>query len=202
MAELPLVVAMTGASGAIYGKRLVEELLAAGREVHFTLSPSALEVIRCELQIEQRIEDFSPGALFAGKIDRLRFWRPNNLSAGIASGSFRTAAMAIVPCSMSTLSALATGNGTNLIHRAGEVHLKERRPLILTPRETPLSLIGLRNMVAVAEAGATVLPAMPGFYRIPTSIDDMVNFIVGRICDQLGVECQLTNRWGNERCDA
>ena len=117
--------------------------------------------------------------------------------AGIASGSFRTAGMVICPCSMGTLAALATGNGSNLIHRAGEVHLKERRKLILVPRETPLSLIAIENMATVTRAGAIVLPAMPGFYHRPTKLEDLVNFVVSRICDHLGVDVNLIDRWGD-----
>ncbi|HYT92823.1 MAG TPA: UbiX family flavin prenyltransferase, partial [Gemmataceae bacterium] len=116
--------------------------------------------------------------------------------AGIASGSFRTAGMAVCPCSMGTVAAIAHGLSQNLIHRAADVHLKERRKLILIPRETPLSLVQLRNLTLCAEAGAVVLPAMPGFYTRPQSLQDAVDFVVGRICDQLGVEHQLFRRWG------
>lgn len=196
MADLPLVVAMTGASGAVYGQRLVESLLAAGREVHFTMSAAAALVVHQELQIEVSINRFVATSLFSNASDRLVWHHPQDLAAGIASGSFRTAGMAIVPCSMSSLAAIATGNGANLIHRAADVHLKERRKLVLTPRETPLSLIGLRNMVAVTEAGAVLLPAMPGFYHRPEKIDDLVAFVVGRICDQMGVEQRLVPVWG------
>lgn len=119
-------------------------------------------------------------------------------SAGIASGSFLTGGMVICPCSMGTLSSVATGQSQNLIHRAADVHLKERRKLIVVPRETPLSIIALSNMKVLAEAGATILPAMPGFYHDPTSISDLVDFVVARICDQLGVPHALTKRWGGD----
>ncbi|WP_397569401.1 UbiX family flavin prenyltransferase [Schlesneria sp. T3-172] len=119
-------------------------------------------------------------------------------SAGIASGSFLTSGMVICPCSMGTLSSVATGQSQNLIHRAADVHLKERRKLVLVPRETPLSAIALGNMKVLAEAGATILPAMPGFYHDPKSISDLVDFIVARICDQLGVKHALTKRWGDD----
>lgn len=196
MNDLPIVIAMTGASGAAYGKRLVEVLLSAGREVHFTFSGSAAQVIREELGLVVSQQRFDASAFFAASTERLRYWHETDLGAGIASGSFKTAGMAIVPCSMSTLAALATGHGINLIHRAAEVHLKERRKLILTPRETPLSLIGLRNMVAVTEAGAVVLPAMPGFYHKPTSIEQLIDFVVARICDQFGIDLKLLPAWG------
>ena len=116
--------------------------------------------------------------------------------AGIASGSFPTAGMVVCPCSMGTVAAIAHGLSQNLIHRAADVHLKERRKLILVPRETPLHLVQLRNLATCAEAGAVVLPAMPAFYLRPTSLDDLVNFVVARICDQLGVPHRLAARWG------
>ncbi|MBY0513584.1 MAG: UbiX family flavin prenyltransferase, partial [Gemmataceae bacterium] len=115
-----------------------------------------------------------------------------------ASGSFLTAGMAVCPCSMGTLAAIAHGTSENLIHRAADVHLKERRKLVLVPRETPLGLVQLRNMVAVAEAGAVVLPAMPAFYTRPRGIPDMIDFVVGRVCDQFGVEHRLLERWGDD----
>jgi 4-hydroxy-3-polyprenylbenzoate decarboxylase len=118
-----------------------------------------------------------------------------NFQAGIASGSFLTAGMVVCPCSMGTAAAIAHGLSQNLIHRAADVHLKERRPLILVPRETPLHVIQLRNLTACAEAGAVVLPAMPAFYIRPQSLQDAIDFIVGRICDHLGVAHHLSPRW-------
>lgn len=194
--DLPLVVAITGASGVIYGKTLVEVLLRAGREVHLTISPSASLVFQEELGVVLDLNNLRTEQWLEAPGDRLRYWNHLDFRAGIASGSFRTAGMAIVPCSMSTLGAIANGTGTNLIHRAAEVHLKERRKLILTPRETPLHLIGLENMAAVTRAGAIVLPAMPGFYHRPASIADLVAFVVARICDQLEVPMSGAQRWG------
>ena len=119
-------------------------------------------------------------------------------SAGIASGSFLTAGMVLCPCSMGTLSSIACGASTNLIQRAADVHLKERRPLVLVPRETPLGLITLENMVRLTQAGATVMPSMPGFYQNPTKVSDLVDFVVARICDHLKVPHDLIPRWGED----
>ena len=165
--------------------------------MHLAISPAAIQVFQTELGVTTEANHFDIHSLLQSDVNRLVVWNHQNLTAGIASGSFRTAGMVIVPCSMSTLSAVAHGQGLNLIHRAADVHLKERRKLILVPRETPLSLVALENMTAVTRAGAIVLPAMPGFYHQPRSIDDLIDFVVSRICDQLGVENLLINRWGN-----
>jgi 4-hydroxy-3-polyprenylbenzoate decarboxylase len=225
-----LVVAMTGASGSVYGLRLVEVLISAGHSVHITISPAAVEVFKRELGLTLNLDNFHPEQLLISedqveRDSRLKSLKPIGLSsyaassvfsdsavytgkmiyhhyrdysAGIASGSFLTGGMVICPCSMGTLASLATGQSQNLIHRAADVHLKERRKLIVVPRETPLSVIALDNMKRLAEAGAVILPAMPGFYHDPKSIPDLVDFIVARICDQLGVEHDLTKRWGTE----
>ena len=198
-----LVVAMTGASGAPYSVRLVEVLLRAGRTVHLTISPAAVQVFEQEvgraLQLDEH--EFDPRVLLGPSIvgldtARIHYHHYRNFRAGIASGSFLTGGMVICPCSMGTLAAVAHGVSENLIHRAADVHLKERRKLVLVPRETPLGLIQLRNMAAVVEAGAVVVPAMPAFYTRPRSIADMVDFVVGRICDQLGIAHDLLTRWG------
>ncbi len=200
---MDLVVAMTGASGAAYGVRLVEVLLRAGRRVHLTISPAGVEVLATELGRAVALDEakFDPVALLgkaAADLDlsRLRYHHVRNFRAGIASGSFLTGGMAVCPCSMGTLAAIAHGHSENLVHRAADVHLKERRKLVLVPRETPLGLVQLRNMTAAAEAGAVVLPAMPAFYTHPRGLADIVDFIVGRVCDQLGVAHGLFARWG------
>ncbi len=203
MASGDLVVAFTGASGVPYGVRLVEVLLRAGRGVHLTVSPGAAEVVQQELGIALQLDPgaFDSrdlfGAVAAGlDLTRLYYHHFRDFRAGIASGSFLTAGMAICPCSMGTLAAVAHGISENLIHRAADVHLKERRKLVLLPRETPLGLTALKNMVAATEAGAVILPAMPAFYHRPQRIADMVDFVVGRVCDQFGVEHHLLKRWG------
>jgi 4-hydroxy-3-polyprenylbenzoate decarboxylase len=201
MAANDLVLALTGASGAPYGVRLLEVLLRAGCTVHLVLSPAAVQVIEQELDRRVRLDRFALADLLgdaALTLDagQVRYHHFMDFQAGIASGSFRTAGMVVCPCSMGTVGAIAHGLSQNLIHRAADVHLKERRPLILVPRETPLHLIQLRNLTACAEAGAVILPAMPAFYTRPQSLPEAIDFIVGRICDQLGIEHQLLQRWG------
>ena len=192
-----VVIAMTGASGAPYAVRLLQVLCRAGRTIHLCVSPSAALVLREEMDLEVALDSFDP-AIFGGLGEgRLVYHHYQDFTAGIASGSFPTAGMVIIPCSMSTLGAIASGITTNLITRAADVHLKERRKLILVPRETPLSLIHLENMVTATRAGAIVLPAMPGWYHRPRRLDDIINFVVSRICDQLGVPNALIERWGN-----
>ncbi|SFI27408.1 UbiX family flavin prenyltransferase [Planctomicrobium piriforme] len=207
------VVAITGASGSAYAVRLLDVLMATGNEVHLTISPAAVKVFQEELGIEIRINDFSLEQLkplrtpnssalqLAASGDlptgRLIYHHYQDYSAGIASGSFLTSGMVVCPCSMGTLASLANGISTNLIHRAADVHLKERRKLIVVPRETPLGSIQLQNMKTLADAGAVILAAMPGFYHQPKTIQDLVDFVVARICDQLGVKADLMKRWGN-----
>ncbi len=202
MAEsLPLVVAITGASGAAYGVRLVEVLLAAGKTVHLSISTSGQAVIEEELSRRVDLERFDLPTLLGGPsptTGRLHYHHHKNLMAPIASGSFLTTGMVICPCSGTTLASVAHAIGENLIHRAAEVHLKERRKLVVVPRETPLSLPQLKNMQAIHEAGAVVLPASPGFYAGAETVADLVDFVVARICDQLGVDHSLMRRWGTD----
>ncbi len=214
----PIVVALTGASGVVYGVRLIQALIELGRETHVTISPAGRTVLQHELSIELTDDDFATERFLekaeaalqrfgvvpvASQRDAslLHFHRHDDFMAAIASGSFRTAGMAICPCSGGTLAAVACGLSSNLIHRAAAVHLKERRPLILTPRETPLSLIHLDNLRRVCELGAIVLPAMPGWYQGVESLADLIDFIVARILDQLHVEHHLSVRWGNDHLD-
>jgi len=197
-----IALAMTGASGAQYGLRLLQCLIAAGRPVHLMLSRPAIIVIGSEtdehmpgrpLDIERHFTErlgASPG--------QLRVYGQEEWTACVASGSGAPAAMVVCPCSMATLSAIAVGASRNLIERAADVMIKERRVLILVPRETPFSAIHLRNMLAVAEAGGVVLPANPGFYHRPARVDDLVDYIVARILDHLGIEQELMPKWGAE----
>jgi flavin prenyltransferase len=191
-----LVVAMTGASGAPYAIRLLHVLIRTGRRVHLTVSLSAVKVLRDELGLDLDIDAPDLSALGIRDAGRVLYHHYGDFSAGIASGSCPTGGMVIVPCSMSTLGSIAAGISTNLITRAADVHLKERRKLILVPRETPFSLIHLENMVRVTQAGAVVLPAMPGWYHRPRRLEDLVDFVVARICDQLGIANAITPRWG------
>ncbi len=199
MASKTIVVGMTGASGSAYAVRLLDVLLGAGCTVHLSISPAAVEVFDREIGRPLNLECFDPAALLGrapGDGARLRYHRFRDFSAGIASGSFPTDGMVVCPCSMGTLAAIAHGMSENLIQRAADVHLKERRKLIVVPRETPLGVVQLRNMTALTEAGAVVLPAMPGFYHRPQLVADLVDFVVARVCDQLGVAPDLAARWG------
>lgn len=226
----PLVVAMTGASGALYAIRLLDCLMRAGETVHLTISPSAAMVLRQELGIAVDVHRFQLDDLLRSRLgsepstttdlerlvaetlgqlstslerrgggaDAIHYHHHGDFMAPIASGSFLTKGMVICPCSGSTLSAVIHGASNNLVQRAADVHLKERRRLVLVPRETPLSSIQLRNMLQASEAGAVVLPAMPGWYHGVRSLGDLVDFVVARILDQLGVENTLVKRWGSQ----
>jgi 4-hydroxy-3-polyprenylbenzoate decarboxylase len=198
-----LFLAITGASGAIYGARALQALSAAGCDVGVCASDAALQVAGHELfgmgprpaasdeEITARLLDrYATGPGSVEMVD------PRDLTSRYASGSSRLDGMLVAPCSMSTLAAIAHGTGTNLIHRAADVALKERRRLVLVARETPLSAVHLENMLTATRAGATVLPAAPGFYNLPESLGDLVDFVVGRALDQLGVEHGLVRRWG------
>ncbi len=180
-----LVVAITGSSGVVYGMRLLEVCKQTGIKTDLIISQAAETILKLEL----------------GKtVDELRklatqSYSPDDLAAPPASGSYPVDGMTIVPCSMKTLGAIASGVSADLIARAADVMLKEGRPLVLVPRETPLNLIHLENMAKLRRAGATILPAMPAFYHKPKAIPDLVDFIVGRILDVFGVEHQLYQRW-------
>lgn len=200
MSDRPIVVAITGASGAPYAVRLLEALVAAEREVQLIVSSHGLRLLQTEMAID------SVAALRervgAAQWDRhIALFDDNDRGASPASGSALNAGMVICPCSMGTLSAIAVGASRSLVERAADVALKERRPLLLVPRETPLSAIHLENMLRVTRAGAVVMPASPGFYHRPASVDDLVNFVVARVLDHLGVPQRLAARWGSDESE-
>jgi len=198
MADRPVVVAITGASGAPYAVRLLELLVAAERDVQLIVSSHGLRLLRTELSIES-IDALRERIGGAGWDRRVRVFDDGDRGAAPASGSALNAGMVICPCSMGTLSAISVGASRSLVERAADVALKERRPLILVPRETPLSAVHLENMLRVTRAGAVVMPAAPGFYHRPTRIDDLIDFIVARVLDHLGVSHTIGQRWGGER---
>jgi 4-hydroxy-3-polyprenylbenzoate decarboxylase len=191
-----IIVAVTGASGARYAIRLLQALVDSECRAHLTISEAGAKLLKHEMHIDIDLENFSPAALTCRANAQITYHHYKNIAAPIASGTFPVDAMVIIPCSMSTLAGVASGAGTNLILRAADVTLKEGRKLVLVPRETPLGTIALENMLRLSRAGACVLPAMPAFYHDPKSIEDMVDFVVGKTLDQLGVEHDLFPRWG------
>jgi 4-hydroxy-3-polyprenylbenzoate decarboxylase len=190
--KLPVVLAITGASGAPYGVRLLEVLAGAGVPVWLVVSGHGFRLLRAECGIAD-LDGLK--AATGGKWDSVRVFPDDDRGAFPASGSQRTAGMVICPCSMGTVAAVASGTSRSLVERAADVTLKERRKLILVPRETPMSLVHLRNLVAVTEAGATVVPAAPGFYHRPTQVAELVDFVVQRILDQLALDISIARRW-------
>jgi 4-hydroxy-3-polyprenylbenzoate decarboxylase len=195
------VVAITGASGSVYGLRLISELLRSGERVSLILTSAGRQVLNHETGLEwsaeikvqrQQVQEyFASIAVDCLAIDD--FW------AGAASGSAAADAMIIAPCSMGTLGRIAAGLSGNLLERAADVMLKERRSLLLVPRETPFNNIHLENLLRLSQSGAVILPAMPGFYHGPETIEDLVDFVVGKILDQLDVQHSLFTRWGEDR---
>ncbi len=181
-----MIIGMSGASGIVYGVRLLELLAAAGVETHLVASKSALVTLAHETDLKWADVRAKAHAVHAN----------DDVTASIASGSFRTEGMIIAPCSMKTLGEIASGAAQTLISRAADVVLKERRRLTIVPRETPLHLGHLRNMVAVTEMGAIVAPPVPAFYARPASIDDMVDHTVGRLLDLYGIDAGVVKRWG------
>jgi 4-hydroxy-3-polyprenylbenzoate decarboxylase len=198
-----IALAMTGASGALYGLRLLESLLEAGETVDFMISAPGQVVVSTEsdLSLSGRPAEIQRilTERFGARDGQLRVFGREEWSAPIASGSGVPRAMVICPCTMGTLAAVACGMSDNLIDRAADVVLKEGRKLILVPRETPFSVIHLENMLRLARMGAVILPPNPGFYHQPRTLDDLVNFIVARILDQLGIAQALVPRWGDEQ---
>lgn len=186
-----IVVGITGASGSIYAKRLVEELLRVNIEVHVIATVMGESVFGYEL--EHTYKEWCEG--LTSKYPYFKVQQVDNLFAGVASGSNMFDAVIIAPCSMGTLGEIAHGLSKNLLTRAADVALKEKRRLVIVPRETPFNSIHLENMLTLSRSGASILPAMPGFYHKPQTMEDMVNFVVGKILDHLSIENQLFKKW-------
>ena len=195
-AALPIVFAITGASGAPYAVRLLEALLVAERRVSLIVSSHGLRLLDTEMDIGS-VDELRKRVGVAEWSSLVTVYDDADRGAAPASGSARTAGMVVCPCSMGTLSAISVGASRSLVERAADVTLKERRTLVLVPRETPLSAIHLQNMLRLARAGAVVLPAAPGFYNKPRSVQELVDFVVARVLDQLDVEHELVKRWGS-----
>ncbi len=196
----PLILGISGASGLIYAVRAIKYLLEADYTIDVVASKASYMVWQAEEDVRMPVEpelqaDFwreTTGVPSQGKINCHRF---ADVGATIASGSYQTLGMIVIPCSMSTVAKIATGLSSDLLERAADVQLKESRPLILVPRETPLSLIHLRNLTALAEAGAKIVPAIPAWYHAPQTIEDLVDFVVARTFDQLNLDCVPLKRW-------
>jgi len=190
-----LIVGITGASGSVYALRLLEELAKEKLKVHIVASKTAEKVVTYETEtdIKSHIE------MLMSKDDTRAVFEieeHDNYFSKVASGSYLTHGMVIVPCSVSTIGSVANGISSNLLHRAAAVCLKERRKLVLVARETPLTSIDLQNMLTLSNSGATILPASPAFYHLPKTYDEVVNFVVGKILDQLEIETKLYKKWG------
>jgi 4-hydroxy-3-polyprenylbenzoate decarboxylase len=200
---MEFTVAITGASGTIYAYRTLQMLAASGvvETINLIVSATAVTVAQVEMGAnlkEPNAEKFNEWLGLDKDSKLIRYWRLDNLAAKPSSGSNKQAGMIIVPCSMGTLGAIASGAGTNLIHRAADVCLKERRKLVLVPRETPYNAIHLENMLRLAHAGAHILPASPGFYHRPKTIDDLVNHLCYRILDQFDIPHERQTQWTGE----
>ncbi|OPH60910.1 aromatic acid decarboxylase [Paenibacillus ferrarius] len=191
------VVGLTGASGAIYGVRLVQVLLDQGLDVHLIITEAGWRVLHDELDWQASKRQEMLQAHFGGRAGSYVFHPIADIGATVASGSFRTKGMVVIPCSMGTLSGIAHGSSDNLMERTADVMLKEGRKLILVPRETPLHAIHLENMLTLSRMGVRMLPAMPAFYNRPNSIEEMVDFLVGKVLDSMEIEHSLYRRWGD-----
>ncbi|MEJ5360737.1 MAG: UbiX family flavin prenyltransferase [Spirochaetota bacterium] len=195
-----IIVCITGASGAILGIRLIEELLQRNKEVTCIVSQSAWQVIHYELHTDAKkiVDILKSRNIKNNLLQNLKEYSPDDFFAPVASGSFPFAAAVVIPASMKTVAAIAHGYADNLIHRVCDIALKERRRLIVVPRETPMSSIHLHNLYTIALNGAGVVMPLPAFYNFPKTIDDVINFIVGRVLDILHIEHNLYKRWNNE----
>jgi len=193
-------IAITGASGAPYGIRVLESLIKGGHHVYLTITGDGLHILNDEtglmLKGSEKDIQLALEKHIAAKEGQLRYFNEDNMYAPIASGSAKVDGMVVIPCSMKALSSIANGFASNLIERAADVTIKEKRKLIIVPRETPLSTIHLRNLLALSEIGCHIIPAMPAFYHHPKKLQDMIDFLAGRVLDALGVENDLSPRWG------
>jgi flavin prenyltransferase len=197
--EKPIIVGVTGASGLIYAVRTVKFLLQAKVPIELVASKATAQVWRAERDIQMPMEPTKQAFFWREQAEvwtgQLTCHSANNVGATIASGSFRTLGMVVIPCSMSTVGKLAAGLSGDLLERAADVQLKEGRRLVVVPRETPLSLIHLRNLTLLAEAGAKIVPAIPAWYHHPQSIEDLVDFVIARSLDQFELDCVPLRRW-------
>jgi len=196
--EKRVLVAVTGASGAVYAQRLIEVILPKVSRIYLTATDAGAQVVRHEISSENlrfSLMKALSGEIMASDRQVLRLCQNNDLFAPIASGSSAPDAMVVIPCSMGTLARIATGQSTNLIERAADVVIKQKKTLVIVPRETPLSVIHLRNMLTLAELGAYVVPPMPAFYQKPASVDEMVDFVVGRVLESLNIPHDLYTPW-------
>lgn len=191
------VVGITGASGSVYGVRLIEVLLKFGVTVHIVVSNAGWRVIKEELGWNTTNRESLLAEKFGSYAGSYQYHPVADIGASIASGSFRVDGMIIMPCSMGTLSSIAHGSSENLMTRAADVMMKESRTLVLVPRETPLHAIHLENMLTLARLGVRMIPAMPAFYFGPKSMDDLINFLVGKVLDSLNIDHRLFTRWGD-----
>lgn len=183
-----IILGITGASGVIYGQRILQVLSDKSYSIHLTISEAAINVIESELNLSLKLNDFDISKFIGRKNHRVTYHHISNIAASISSGTFNTKTMIIAPCSMNTLCSIANGIASNLIQRAASVTLKEGRRLVVMPRETPLTLMHLECMLKLSKAQACILPAMPGYYYHPKTIDDQIDFIVGKVLNYIGIE--------------
>ena len=198
--QYPWIIGISGASGTIYGRRLIQVLSLSfpNQQLEVVISEAAFRVMREEERIKISERNPSPKQLIDCEASNIRFHTNSDIGASIASGSYKSAGMVIAPCSMATLSAVAHGYSHNLMHRAADVCMKEGRKLIIVPRETPLSQIHLENMLSLSRLGVSITAAMPGFYHQPVGILDIVDMLVMKILDQMGFDLELVTRWTSQ----
>jgi 4-hydroxy-3-polyprenylbenzoate decarboxylase len=183
-----IIVGITGASGVVYGQRLLQALSDKSYSIHLSVSEAAIQVIESELNLILNLDEFNISKFIDREDHRITYHHISDIAASISSGTLKTKAMIIAPCSMNTLCSIANGIASNLIQRAASVTLKEGRKLVVMPRETPLTSIHLENMLKLSKAQTCILPAMPGYYYHPKTIDDQVDFMVGKALDYIGIE--------------